>query len=139
MTNDPELNGKYLGTITTDFVKIADTLKEAAYQMKARKISDFPIFILCKELISLGKLLFYKDELKRELPLEWNYYFSYLEEFVERKLVTEVADFKANYKNIDEFACLFVVDKEFVNFVYIPYPVDDAIDDFYQAKDEQEE
>ena len=28
--NDPELNGKYLGTITSDFVKISDVLKDAS-------------------------------------------------------------------------------------------------------------
>ena len=26
--NDPELNGKYLGTITSDFVKISDLLED---------------------------------------------------------------------------------------------------------------
>ena len=34
MQNDPRLNGKYLGTITKDFVVVADTLKEAAYQVR---------------------------------------------------------------------------------------------------------
>ena len=28
--NDPELSGKYLGTITKDFVVVCDTLLEAA-------------------------------------------------------------------------------------------------------------
>jgi hypothetical protein len=34
MFNDPELNGKYLGTISEDFIKVADTLKEASYQIR---------------------------------------------------------------------------------------------------------
>ena len=29
MENDPELNGKYLGTISKDFVVVAETLREA--------------------------------------------------------------------------------------------------------------
>jgi hypothetical protein len=33
-------------------------------------------------------------------------------------------DFKNAYKDADEFCCLFVIDKEFTNFVFIPYPED---------------
>jgi hypothetical protein len=32
--------------------------------------------------------------------------------------------FIAAYKDPDEFCCLFVVDKEFTSFVFIPYPED---------------
>jgi len=44
MNNDPELNGKYLGTITEDFIKVSDNLKEASYQIRTRGFSDYPIF-----------------------------------------------------------------------------------------------
>jgi hypothetical protein len=33
-------------------------------------------------------------------------------------------DFIATYKDPEEFCCLFVVDKEFTSFVFIPYPED---------------
>ena len=55
MQNDPELNGKYLGTITKDFAIVADTLKEASYQIRKRDISKFPIFIFSK-LALIGSL-----------------------------------------------------------------------------------
>lgn len=47
-------------------------------------------------------------------------------EFVQRELVAEDKEslFKDNYKDPDEFCCLFVVDKEFTNFLYVPYPID---------------
>jgi hypothetical protein len=47
-----------------------------------------------------------------------------VEEFTGRELVGQenLADFYASYKSPDEYCCLFVIDKEFVNFVYIPYP-----------------
>ena len=48
ISNDPELNGKYLGTVSQDFVKISDTLKEASYQIRKRGFSEFPIFPVCK-------------------------------------------------------------------------------------------
>jgi hypothetical protein len=63
MQNDPELNGKYLGTITKDFVIVADTLKEAAYQVKKRGFSDYPIFPIAQTEIPIGQLLIGRNEL----------------------------------------------------------------------------
>jgi hypothetical protein len=122
MQNDPELNGKYLGTITKDFAVVSDTLKEASYQMRVREISGFPIFAFSKTNIPVGNLLIGKQE----MSLEWNIFFSYLENFVELNLINDelVADFKATYKDADEFCCLFVVDGDFQNFVFVPYPED---------------
>ncbi|MDN3669857.1 hypothetical protein QWY93_11030 [Echinicola jeungdonensis] len=118
--NDPELNGKYLGTITKDFIKVADTLKEASYQVRSRKFSQFPIFPVCKTEQPIGKLLMGNQE----LAIDWNYYITYLDEFIQRQLIDEngLEDFKQAYKDPDEFCCLFVVDEGFTNFVYIPYP-----------------
>lgn len=122
MENDPQLDGKYLGTITKDFVSVAETLKEAAYQLKVRKISEYPIFPISKVEIPIGKLLIPKEEAN----VEWNYYFSLVEEFVQMKLITEedngLEKFKASYKDPEEFCCLFVVDSEFTNFMFVPYP-----------------
>lgn len=122
MNNDPELNGKYLGTITKDFVKVADTLKEAAYQIRKREISKFPIFVFSREVLPIGSLLLRADEVNTD----WHILASYLADFVGREIITEdkVADFQAAYKDPDEFCCLFVVDGEFTNFVFIPYPED---------------
>lgn len=122
MFNDPELNGRYLGTISKDFVAVAETLKEASYQIRKRGFSDYPIFPIAKVEIPIGQLLIGKSE----MALEWNYYTTYLDEFVQRKLIAKelIEEFMASYKNPDEFCCLFVVDQEFTNFVYIPYPED---------------
>ena len=120
MHNDPELSGKYLGTISKDFVKVADSIKEASYQIRSRGFSDFPIFPVCKEEQPIGQLLIDKDK----LHLDWNYYATYIDEFLQRGLIEKADDFKSAYKDPDEFCCLFVVDKEFTNFVFIPYPED---------------
>lgn len=121
MQNDPELDGKYLGTISQDFVKIADPLKEASYRIRKEGFA-YPIFAIAKDDISIGQLLFGKDE----LGLAWNYNASFLDEFIQRELIAENrADvFKNNYKDPDEFCCLFVVDRDFTKFVFIPYPQD---------------
>src|SRR6478735_529986 len=121
MVNDPELSGKYLGTISNDFVKVANTLKEASYQIRTAGF-EFPIFPISKEEIPIGQPLIDKGS----LSLTWNYYASFLNEFIQRELVgAEKEDqFKENYKDPDEFCCLFVIDKAFTNFVFIPYPED---------------
>jgi hypothetical protein len=122
MHNDPELSGKYLGTISGDFVKVADTIKEASYQIRTRGFSDYPIFPICKEEQPIGQVLLDKDL----AHTAWTYYASFLDEFVQRGLVDEAKteDFKKAYKDPDEFCCLFVVDKDFTKFVFIPYPED---------------
>jgi len=121
VNNDPELSGKYLGTISMDFVKVADTLREASYQIRKAGF-DNPIFPICKDRQPIGQLLIEKER----LGLEWNYYASFLDEFRQRELVgADRADaFLETYKDPEEFCCLFVIDKGFTSFVYIPYPVD---------------
>lgn len=121
MTNDPELSGKYLGTISSDFARVADTIKEASYQIRKAGF-EFPIFPICAEEQPIGQLL-----LKRsDLDTAWNYYASFLNEFVQRELVAKEKEeeFTKAYKDPDEFCCLFVIDKEFTRFVFIPYPED---------------
>ena len=76
MINDPELSGKYLGTISADFVKAADTLKEASYQIRKAGF-DYPIFAISKEVVPIGQLLV--DKYAQQL--EWNYFASFMDEF----------------------------------------------------------
>jgi hypothetical protein len=121
MHNDPELSGKYLGTISQDFVKVADALREASYQIRKAGF-NYPIFPICKEYQPVGQLLFDKDQQETT----WNYHASFLDEFQQRELIAKdkVDDFINAYKNPDEFCCLFVVDKAFTSFVFIPFPED---------------
>jgi hypothetical protein len=120
MHNDPELSGKYLGTISEDFIKVADTLKEASYQIRTRGFSPYPIFPVCKVDQPIGQLLVDSGPPQ----LQWKYYAAYLDEFVQRELIENEEDFKAAYKDPDEYCCLFVVDRDFTNFVFIPFPED---------------
>jgi hypothetical protein len=123
--NSPELDGKYLGTITSDFVKIAKFLQESSYQLRVRKISEFPIFVLAKKELNIGQILLTQKQHKTA----WDYHFTFLENLSSLKIITEenITLFKENYKNPEEFACLLVLDEEnnFLNFVYLPYPEDE--------------
>lgn len=120
MINDPELDGKYLGTIRKDFVIVAESLREASFQVRNRGFSDYPIFPISKSDQQIGQLLYAKNE----VATDWNYFITYLDEFIQRKLIEKdkVAEFKKIYKDPDEFCCLFVIDKDFNNIVFIPYP-----------------
>ena len=120
--NDPDLNGKYLGTITQDFVRVADTLREASYQLRKRSISTHPIFPISKVPQPIGQLLLGRQE----MGTDWHYYLSFLDEFRQRQLIgpDRLENFRAIYKDADEFCCLFVIDETFTNFVFVPYPED---------------
>lgn len=125
MENTPGLDGKYLGTVTEDFAKVSDTLKEASYQIKVRKISDYPIFVFTESDAALGSLLIGRGEGQE---VRRNIRASFLEEFEQRNLIEPgegVKNFKAAYKDPEEFCCLFVLDKTFTNFIFLPYPDDD--------------
>ncbi|MBL7863711.1 MAG: hypothetical protein JNK10_02470 [Cyclobacteriaceae bacterium] len=121
MTNDPELDGKYLGTISNDFVKVSDSLKEASYQIRKAGFA-YPIFPVCQQEQPIGQLLIQSAE----TGTKWNYYASFLDEFSQRELVAKDKEesFTQAYKDPDEFCCLFVIDNAFTRFVFIPYPED---------------
>lgn len=112
-----------LGEVSEDFIKVADNLKEAAYQIKKRGFSDFPIFVATQQAVSVGQILYHANEINGNGLI---YRASMLEEFLQRNLVGEesIDLFKENYKNIDEYCCLFVMKNEFAGFIYVPYPED---------------
>lgn len=122
MQNDPELDGKYLGTISKDFVIVSETLREAAYQVKKRGFSDFPIFPISKGPVPIGQLLVDKAE----VATEWNYHITYIDEFLQLGIIEKdkQEEFETVFKDPDEFCCLFVIDGDFTRFVFIPYPED---------------
>ena len=119
---DQTLDGKYLGNITTDFIKVADKLKEASYLIRERGGYPYPIFPIARTEIELGALLIGKTEWDNQ----WYYYAAYLDILVACGLIDreKIADFKNSYKDPDEFCCLLVLDAGLTSFVYIPYPVD---------------
>lgn len=120
--NSPDVNRELLGKVSSDFVKVADQLKEASYHIRKRGFSENPIFVVARGPVDVGQLLYGAGELNNE----WNYRASFLSEFVDRRLVAEesVDMFKENYRNADEYCCLFVMEGDFAGFVFVPYPED---------------
>ena len=120
--NSPDVNKKLLGIISQDFVKVSDHLKEASYQIRKRQFSEYPVFVMAQTSTEIGTLLFAPGELETE----WMYRASFLEEFIQRGLIGEGSDvyFKENYRNADEYCCVFAIHGDFAGFIYIPYPID---------------
>jgi hypothetical protein len=126
--NSPDLDRKQLGLITEDFIKVCDHLKEASYQVKSRKFSKFPIFIATISEVPVGNTLFYK----KDFGTRYEYKASFIEEFLERDIVGKESEdlFKENYRDSEEYCCLFVMDGKFASFVYIPFPNDSNTIDY---------
>ncbi|MHA7877352.1 MAG: hypothetical protein ACX93T_00280 [Bacteroidota bacterium] len=122
MNNDSTLNGRYLGTISSDFIKVAERLKEASYLIRKQKSYPYPIFPISKVPLSVGALFIEKGEIGNQ----WYYYAAYLDILIQWGLIAKekAAAFQDSYKNPEDFCCLLVVDTDFTNFVYVPYPED---------------
>lgn len=120
--NSPEVNKKLLGKVSEDFIKVAEHIREASYQIRKRKFSEYPLFIMTLQEIEVGQLLFEKTD----FSTVYQYKVSMLEEFVQRELIAQNSEelFIENYKNADEYACLFVMDEDFAGFVFMPFPED---------------
>ncbi|MBE9461080.1 hypothetical protein ACFP1I_18895 [Dyadobacter subterraneus] len=120
--NSPELNRKLMGYVSQDFVRVSDQLKDASYQIRKRGFSENPIFVITNEEVDLGVLLIGSTEMTNR----YNYRASYMQEFIDRKLIGEesIDLFKENYKNADEYCCLFALIGDFSGFIFVPYPED---------------
>lgn len=118
------LDPKYLGKISTDFIQVADKLRESSYIIRERGGYAFPVYILSFTPINLGILLINVGDFQNQ----GYYYATYLDALVQAELIApdKAADFQAAYKDPDEFCCLLVLDlaQGFTNFMYIPYPID---------------
>jgi len=120
--NSPEINQKLMGKVSSDFIKVFEHLKEASYQIIKRKFSENPIFILTENPVEIGATLFHQNDFKTT----YEYRASFLEEFISRNMIGEesIEFFKENYKDPEEYCCLFVIDQAFAGFIYLPFPND---------------
>ncbi|WP_367913560.1 hypothetical protein [Leadbetterella sp. DM7] len=120
--NSPEINRKLMGKVSSDFLKVSDHLKESSYQIRKRGFSRYPVFVLSENDVELGVLLFDKPDFKTV----YRYKACFLEDFIHRGMIGEESRelFIENYKDPEEYCCLFVIDGDFAGFIYLPFPVD---------------
>ncbi|MCD8538636.1 MAG: hypothetical protein LRY55_01925, partial [Leadbetterella sp.] len=108
--------------VSSDFLKVSDHLKESSYQIRKRDFSKYPVFVLSEDAIDLGALLFDKPDFKTV----YQYRANFLEDFISRGMIGEESRelFIENYKDPEEYCCLFVIDGDFAGFIYLPFPND---------------
>jgi len=108
-----------LKSLKEDLDFYRESIKEVATEMMVEGYTLYPIFVAHQHSVNVGELILDKAELNTQ----WSIQASSLEEFVEKGLVEEErkAYFEKNFKNANEYMCLFVVVPEGANFVFYPY------------------
>lgn len=113
-----------LKSLKIDLDFYSDSIKEVATEMVAEGYTQYPIFIAHQHEVNIGELLLDKVELNTQ----WSIHVSSLEEFLDRGLIKEERKnyFTKNFKNTNEYMCLFVIVPEGANFVFYPYKITTA-------------
>lgn len=93
-------------------------LSKAADAVIDQGVSNYPIFVVHQQEVSMGIPLVDKDKSKGN----WSVNVSSLEEFVTKQLIdnTKVDNFRKTYKAPSEFLCLFVLSELGATFIFIP-------------------
>ena len=84
-------------------------------------VSRYPIFIALRSLpdIDLGLPIINRDE----LDLTWSINASHLEDLVNSNIIHQdkLQDFMKNYKDPNEFMCIFIAEEGMMSFIFMPY------------------
>lgn len=112
-------------SLKSDVAQVAPTLKQVAETVIAEGISEYPVFVASQEFTPIGRPIFDQDE----LPLNWFFNATILEDFVKRKIVLgeKLREFQKAYGDPAERACIFVLTPEIGQFVFVPYEEADVV------------
>lgn len=108
-----------LKSLQADLDFYSESLKEIATEVIREGVSEYPIFLAHQHELNLGELIIDRTE----LGTQWTVHASTLEEFVEKGVIKQDKQehFKRNFKDPEQFMCVFVVVPEGANFVFYPY------------------
>lgn len=96
-----------------------DYLATLRHEIVNQDISNYPIFIATQEKAGIGKLVINKNE----LDIQWSFYASHLEDFVNKKIIEldKVDAFIELYKENIGCLSLFVIMGDDFSFIFLPY------------------
>ena len=125
LINQPEGEGSSsekespLKSLEKDLKFYNESIKEIAAEIMLEGLSEYPIFVAHQHEVALGELILDKDELNTQ----WSIQASMLEEFVQKGIIhkDKKERFIKQYKDPNQFMCLFVIVPEGANFVFYPY------------------
>ena len=94
------------------------TLAKAAEVIEDQDVSQFPIFVVHQHTVDIGINIVDRDKVKGN----WSVNASTLEEFTARQLLSpeKLDDFKLVYKNHPGELCLFLINEQGANFIFMP-------------------
>ncbi|WP_410220051.1 hypothetical protein [Pedobacter sp.] len=109
-----------LVSLEKDLAFYAESIKEVAMDILTEGISTAPIFIAHQHEVKLGEVILNREELNTN----WTIQASTLEEFIEKGIIKpeKKEHFLKNYKNPQDYMCVFVIVPEGANYVFYPYP-----------------
>ncbi|MEJ6982128.1 hypothetical protein WG906_16785 [Pedobacter sp. P351] len=115
---EPQKNSP-LKSLEADLKLYSDSIKEISTEILVEGLSEYPIFVAHQHEVALGELILDRNELNTS----WSVQASMLEEFIEKGVIHKDKKdrFIKQYKNPNEFMCLFVIVPEGANFVFYPY------------------
>ncbi|MBB6500891.1 hypothetical protein [Pedobacter cryoconitis] len=108
-----------LVSLEKDLELYAGSIREIALEIIAEGVSQQPVFVAHQHTVSIGEMILDKDELNTN----WTIQASMVEEFIEKGIIKpELKElFLKNYKNPEDYMCVFVIVPEGANFIFYPY------------------
>jgi hypothetical protein len=110
-----------LASLQQDLNACKTYIRQVSLGMLKGKVSKYPIFVAVRSLadIDLGLPIINRDE----LDLTWSINVSHLEDFVNSNIIhsEKLEDFKKNYKDPNEFMCIFIAEEGMMSFIFMPY------------------
>lgn len=93
-------------------------LNKASEAMLEQNISQYPIFVMHKQVISIGLSLIERGK----HDSDWSINVSNLEEFIRKQLIfdNKAEEFKQTYKDPTQNLCLFVLSDLGAQFLFLP-------------------
>ena len=110
-----------LASLQQDLYACKNYIRQVSQGMLKGSVSNYPIFVAVRSLndIDLGLPIINRDELE----LTWSFNASHLEDFVNTNIIHQdkLEDFRKNYKDPNEFMCIFVAEEGMMSFLFMPY------------------
>jgi hypothetical protein len=102
-----------------ELILMKDSIRETALDIIKEGFSAYPVFVAHTGEVKIGEVILDKAD----MATSWSISASTMEEFLEKGLISPEKGeyFRTNYKNPEEFICLFVVHNGSANFVFVPY------------------
>lgn len=110
-----------LGGLYQDLNACRLYIKQVAQGMLKGMVTKYPIFVALRSQLDIDIGLPIIN--RAELDITWSFNASHLEDFVISNIIHDdkVDEFKKNYKNPDEYMCVFIAEEGMMSFVFMPY------------------